>query len=44
MLPTQYQLFEGTGRINSLRVAAGKNPAEYGQPELDRSVRSGALS
>ena len=41
-LPIQYQLLEGTGRIDIFRAAAGVNPAEYGQPELDRSVRTGA--
>ena len=41
-LPTQYLLLEETGRIDDFRAAAGKNPAEYGRPELDRFVRSGA--
>ena len=41
-LPTQYQLLEETGRIDNFRAAAGKNPAEYGRPELDRFDRSGA--
>jgi hypothetical protein len=41
-LPTQYQLLEGTGRIDNFRAVAGKNPAEYGRPELGRFVRSGA--
>jgi len=41
-VPTQYQLLEETGRIDNFRAAAGKNPAEYGRPELDRFVRSGA--
>ena len=41
-LPTQYRLLEETGRIDNFRAAAGKNPAEYGRPELDRFVRSGA--
>ena len=41
-LPTQYQLLEETGRIDNFRAAAGKNPAEYGRPELGRFVRSGA--
>ena len=41
-LPTQVQLLEGTGRIDSFQAAAGKNPAKCGRPELDRFVRSGA--
>jgi hypothetical protein len=41
-LPTQYQLLEETGRIDSFRAAVGKEPAEYGRPGLDRFVRSGA--
>jgi len=41
-LPTQYQLLEETGRIDNFRAAAGKDPAEYGRPELDRFVRNGA--
>jgi hypothetical protein len=41
-LPTQYQLLEGTGRIDNFRAAAGKTPAEYGRPELERFVRTGA--
>ena len=41
-LPTQYQLLEETGRIDNFRAAAGKSPAEYGLPELDRFVRTGA--
>ena len=40
-LPTQYQLLEETGRIDNFRAAAGRNPAEYGRPELDRFVRTG---
>jgi hypothetical protein len=41
-LPTQYKLLEETGRIDNFRAVAGKNQAEYGRPELDRFVRSGA--
>jgi hypothetical protein len=40
MLPTQHQLLDETGRIDSLRAAAGKNPAVYGRPVLERFVRS----
>ena len=41
-LPTQYQLLEETGRIDNFRAAAGKDPAEYGRPELGRFARTGA--
>ena len=41
-LSTQYQLLEGTGRIDNFRAAAGKNPAECGWLEPIRFARSGA--
>ena len=34
--------FENPRPVDNFRAAAGKNPAEYGRPELDRFVRSGA--
>jgi hypothetical protein len=41
-LPTQYRLLEETGRLDNFRVAAGKDPAEYGRTDIDRFVHRGA--